>query len=147
MESTKHPIKLYHSESKKISQHELIVTRSLHPSNGNILWSIQLDFFGKPLNVDNEYFLSEAIDTIRQIIEPLSYRMLIKWCELDAFQTGLIADMSAGQSFYKYEIMKKAKKRLFRKNRPNTATFHVLDEAAPEDVVSLEEQKKYRDGF
>ncbi|MEM6263194.1 MAG: hypothetical protein AAGI38_11850 [Bacteroidota bacterium] len=139
-------IKLVNISTKEITEHKLLVIEGLHPENGNILWKVEFDFFGDKIEVGKEYFLSNAIDGVRRIIEPLYYRMLIRWCEIDAVQSGMIADMTAGRKFYKYEIVKKVNLGSIkqRRSRYKKAIFSVLAEALPENVVSLIEQETYR---
>lgn len=141
-----YPIKLINISTKEITLHKLLVIEGRHPGNGNIVWMVELDFFGRKIEPREEYLLSEAIDGIRTIIEPLSYRILIKWCEVDAVQSGMLADMTAGQAFYKYEIVKKINAGLIKKRKSGykEALFPVLGEALPENVVSLVEQETYR---
>ena len=143
-----HQIKLLNLASGEISLHPLMVTEGRHPQNHQVSWKLEFEFFGEKISISAQYYLSHALDEIRQQIEPLSYRMLIKWSEIDAVQSGMSADMSAGTKCYKYEILRQISDQTDdhkeRRRRRREAIFWVLEEADLEEIASLEEQEKYR---
>lgn len=105
-----------------------------------------MDFNNKQLESTVEYNLSWAIDHIRSIIEPKSFRMMIRWSELDAHQTGMLGDMSAGTLAHSLSEVA-----AYNTNDSSDKTppepFHVLDESAAEKMASLKEQRKYREAI
>ena len=133
-------IKVLQLATQDISQGKLVAERELHPENGNIIWKVIFIFKIEELKVEGEYFLSGAIDKIREVIEPNGYRVLIKCADIDAAHSGMQADMSAGTLIYKLKLLEKTKLSSNRKE----AQFHVLDESEEDSVGTLQEQKEFR---
>ena len=127
-------LKVFDLSSNKITEHELITEQGVHPVNKNIIWSVKFDFYGESIKSQNQYFLSEAVNEIRKIIEPKGYRMLIRCSDYDAAHSGMQADMSAGTKIYKLnEINDKGK----------FISFDIFEESDIKSVATLADQKKY----
>jgi len=134
-------LKIRSIESGVISTHTLRTIKGLHKDNGNIIWIVEFEFFNEVLISSTNYMLSNSIDQIRKEIEPKGYRLLIKWSEIDACQSGMLADMSAGTLMYHMnEIEKINKKKDLSGKYPS---YHILDETDFTKVVTLQVNKDY----
>src|ERR1043165_2056668 len=122
-------LKVFDLNSSNLTEHNLYVERSLHVANGNIIWKIKFDFNGGVIENENQYFLSESINRIREIIEPKGFRLLVKCSDHDAAHSGMQADMTAGTQIYK--LKEKDKQGRF-------ASYDVLEDSDINSVVSLE---------
>ncbi|MBS1636881.1 MAG: hypothetical protein JST26_13270 [Bacteroidetes bacterium] len=128
-------LKVFHPGPGKLSEHTLFVEKGLHSTTRNVIWNTKFGFNDKIIEGRNEYFLSNAINDIRKTIEPEGFRLLVRCSDLDAAQSGMLSDMSAGTLMYK-----------LRKTPGDTETnsYNVLDESTVDEVATLEEQKNFR---
>ena len=140
-------IKLHDINSGEITEHLLTATSGLHEENGNVIWDVKFEFKNDSIHVENKYFLSEAMNKIREIVEPKGYRPLVICANFDASHSGMQADMSAGAQIYKLEKLEELRKNKSSINPIIGASFHVFDESKIDDVVTLEEQEKYRKDY
>ena len=53
-------LKLFDLNTSKLTEHNLYVERSLHTTNGNIIWKTRFDFNGDIIENENQYFLSDS---------------------------------------------------------------------------------------
>jgi len=136
-------LKVINLETRDISQCELVTERGLHLVNGNIIWKAILKLKNEEMIVEGEYFLSSAINKIREVIEPNGYRILVKCSDIDAAHSGMQADMSAGTKIYKLKLLDNTSSKQNRKD----AQFHVLDDSEEDSVGSLQEQKEFKKSF
>ena len=121
-------LKVYDMSSGKTSEHNLIVERSLHSKNGNVIWNTKFDFNNEIIEGQNQYRLPETINDIRKIIEPKGFRILVKCSDLDAAQSGMLADMSSGTLIYKLNETS-------QDNRPKS--YDILEESNIASVATL----------
>lgn len=112
-----------------------------------MVWGIELHFFDKHLKATGEYLLSDAINNIREVIEPMQYRMLIKGADYDATHSGMQADATAGTYVYKLEKLDQLRNDASAQPPYEEAVFHVLEASSPEDVVTLEEQQSFKKNY
>jgi hypothetical protein len=145
MEVKTYLIKVYETSTGQITVHQLKAEKGLHPENRNVIWDIEFDFFGDIFRIKGEYFLSAAMDKIRETIEPKGYRALVKCADYDAAHSGMQADMSAGTKIFKLSLVDGLKKRSDSKKNPIIeATFHVFDESDIASVTTLQKQRHFR---
>ena len=130
---TPHTLKLLHLPTHTVTAHTITVSEALHPVNGNRIWNTQFSFNEEVIESKGVYYLYEAINHIREIVEPKGYRVLARCADHDAVSTGIQADMSAGTMVYKL-------KEIDAEGR--YVSYHVLTESDIQEVVTLEEQKK-----
>lgn len=131
----KYILKVFNSSSNIISKHELIAEKGLHKINRNIIWNIKFNFFGDVINSYDHYFLSDALNEIRKVIEPKGFRILVKCSDYDASHSGGQADITAGTLIYKLNETD---------NQGHFIDYHIFEESDTNSVVTLEEQNKYR---
>lgn len=137
-ESTRHTVKLFNIRTSQVSAHNVFIERGLHPANRNIVWSLKFEYQGGYLIIEGEYFLLEAMNKIRQIIEPDGFRVLIRGADYDAIQPGMLGDMTAGRKVYKVEKLN---------DRGKYFVYDIFDESDIASVRSLEEQIEFRRQF
>jgi len=128
-------------ETDAHTEHKLRTIEGRDRSNGHILWTIEFDFFNKVLRSNPDYMLSNALNEIREEIEPKGFRIGVRWAEIDAHQSGMLGDMSAGSLMYLGrevdEINNKAN------HIGGYPSYHILEATSIEKAVTLDVQKKY----
>lgn len=140
-EKKEYKLKLGSIESEVTSVHALRTIEGLHEDNGNIIWKVEFEFFDEVLTSSKNYMLSDSIDEIRKEIEPKGYRILIKWSEIDAHQSGMLGDMSAGTLMYHMKEVEKINKK--ENHSGGYPSYNILDETDFKKVVTLQVQKDY----
>lgn len=135
---TNYTLKVFDLKSNKLTDHNLNVNRGLHATNGNIIWNVKFYFHSETIEIDNQYFLSDCINKIREVIEPKGFRILVKCSDYDAAHSGMQADMSAGTLIYKLKELD---------SKGQFASYDVLAESDINSVVSLKEQRKSKENI
>jgi len=137
-------LKLHNLATRDISQCKLITQRGSHPENSNVIWNVTFIFNDEAIKVEGEYFLSSAIDKIREVIEPQGYRILVKCADIDACHSGMQADMSSGTLIYKLTLLDNISSSATSKQNKKEVQFHVLADSEEDSVGTLQQQKEFR---
>ncbi|TAH21729.1 MAG: hypothetical protein EAZ08_03245 [Cytophagales bacterium] len=133
-------IRVYDTKTKEISFHKVIVEEGR--LNGHIAWSL---YFAKSneetLEVRDRYFLSDALNYIRENLEGENKLIVVRGADRDCASSGMQADMTAGSSVSKLEMTD----RLNRGEKINMQDymFGVLEDSRIECVTTIQKQEKY----